>query len=59
VDGEILAKWGGVEAQIKVENRVLARCRSGGLVPARGTALPSMSATRLPVARASASSIEK
>jgi predicted transglutaminase-like cysteine proteinase len=30
VDGEILAKWGGVEAQIKVENRELARCRSGG-----------------------------
>ncbi|HET8919485.1 MAG TPA: transglutaminase-like cysteine peptidase [Xanthobacteraceae bacterium] len=30
MDGEILAKWGGVEAQIKVENRVLARCRSGG-----------------------------
>ncbi len=30
VTGEILAKWGGVEAQIKAENRVLSRCRSGG-----------------------------
>jgi predicted transglutaminase-like cysteine proteinase len=29
VAGEILAKWGGVEAQIKAENRVLARCRNG------------------------------
>jgi predicted transglutaminase-like cysteine proteinase len=30
VAGEILAKWGGVEAQIKAESRVLARCRNGG-----------------------------
>jgi predicted transglutaminase-like cysteine proteinase len=30
VAGEILAKWGGVEGKIKIENRVLARCRSGG-----------------------------
>jgi len=28
--GAILAKWDGVEAQIQVEDRVLARCRAGG-----------------------------
>jgi predicted transglutaminase-like cysteine proteinase len=28
--GAILAKWGGVEAQIKTEDRILARCRAGG-----------------------------
>ena len=27
--GAILAKWGGVEAQIKAEDRILARCRAG------------------------------
>jgi predicted transglutaminase-like cysteine proteinase len=30
VAGEILSKWGDVEAQIEAENRILARCRSGG-----------------------------
>jgi predicted transglutaminase-like cysteine proteinase len=28
--GAILAKWGGVEAQIKAKDRILARCRAGG-----------------------------
>lgn len=28
--GAIFAKWGGVEAQIKAENRIFARCRAGG-----------------------------
>jgi len=27
--GEILRKWGGVEAQIEAESRILARCRGG------------------------------
>lgn len=31
--GAILAKWGGVEAQIKVEARILARCRAGSWCP--------------------------
>lgn len=30
VTGEILTKWGSVEDQIKAENQMLARCRSGG-----------------------------
>src|SRR5215469_2499210 len=29
VAGEILRKWGGVEAQIEAESRILARCRGG------------------------------
>jgi predicted transglutaminase-like cysteine proteinase len=28
--GAILSKWGGVEAQIKAEDRILAGCRAGG-----------------------------
>jgi predicted transglutaminase-like cysteine proteinase len=31
--GEILAKWGGVETQIKAEKRVLADCRDGSWCP--------------------------
>ncbi len=30
VTGEILTKWGGIETQIKADNRMLAQCRNGG-----------------------------
>jgi hypothetical protein len=40
VAGEILRKWGSVEAQIKAESRILARCRGGAFwCPLAGTAL--------------------